>query len=431
MKDELWLKKMKERLNDYSEELPSDGWQRLEHALKKEHTLPFRRQKPTRQIMLGRHWSVAAAAAVLIGISALSFWLLHSPVAEEAVRLAQMPEECLKPEDVLHPVKEPQSSGRDKYMAKVNRTSPLLLSPTIRTDNKPMDSSAENRVEQLSVDTLSAESGMTVSHSSGYGQKMAKDKARTRRKTSLDEEVILPENKQERKGWSFGLSMGGHGTATSGTSLSVPPMSGNDATIGGGGGISTGNINLSAMADGVITIPTGQTLAFKEGRPYLMGREHTLASADHHQPISVAFSVRKELGKGFSVETGLMYTYLSSDLRFEDVPKEVSQKLHYLGIPLRANWNFMETRLFTLYLSAGGAIEKCAYGKLDGNDISQRPWQFSVLGAMGAQYNLSKRVGIYAEPGVSYYFDDHSSLQTIRKERPCSFTLQAGLRLTY
>ena len=30
MKEELWLKKMKERLDDYSEPLPSDGWERLD-----------------------------------------------------------------------------------------------------------------------------------------------------------------------------------------------------------------------------------------------------------------------------------------------------------------------------------------------------------------------------------------------------------------
>ena len=69
--------------------------------------------------------------------------------------------------------------------------------------------------------------------------------------------------------------------------------------------------------------------------------------------------------------------------------------------------------------------------KQDGEALSQRPWQFSVLGAVGAQYNLSRRVGVYVEPGVSYYFDDGSSLATLRKEHPCGFTLQAGLRLTY
>ena len=31
--DELWLKKIKERLDDYSEPLPDAGWERLEKAL--------------------------------------------------------------------------------------------------------------------------------------------------------------------------------------------------------------------------------------------------------------------------------------------------------------------------------------------------------------------------------------------------------------
>ena len=107
------------------------------------------------------------------------------------------------------------------------------------------------------------------------------------------------------------------------------------------GSLSSSNINLSAMADGVIAIPNGQALAFKAGKPYLMARERVLTSADHHQPVSAGFSVRKELGKGFSVETGLTYTFLASDLHYEGDSEAVSQKLHYLGIPLRANWNFV------------------------------------------------------------------------------------------
>lgn len=53
------------------------------------------------------------------------------------------------------------------------------------------------------------------------------------------------------------------------------------------------------------------------------------------------------------------------------------------------------------------------------------------MGALGAQYNINRKVGVYVEPGIAYYFDDGSSVQTIRKENPCNFTLQAGLRLSY
>ena len=66
-------------------------------------------------------------------------------------------------------------------------------------------------------------------------------------------------------------------------------------------------------------------------------------------------------------------------------------------------------------------MEKCVYGKLGHEKQTVKPVQWSVLGAVGAQYNLSRRWGLYVEPGVSYYFDDGSPVQTIRK----------GLRLSY
>ena len=72
-------------------------------------------------------------------------------------------------------------------------------------------------------------------------------------------------------------------------------------------------------------------------------------------------------------------------------------------------------------------MEKCVYGKIGSESETVKPLQFSVMGAVGAQYNISRRVGVYVEPGVSYFSD----VQTIRKENPCNFTLQGGIRLTY
>ena len=140
---------------------------------------------------------------------------------------------------------------------------------------------------------------------------------------------------------------------------------------------------------------------------------------------------RQSLAKGFSVETGLTYTLLSSDAKFADSDQKTKQKLHYLGIPLKANWNFLDKKLFTLYVSGGGMIEKCVYGKLGTEKETVKPLQFSVSGAVGAQFNATKRVGIYVEPGVAYFFDDGSDVQTIRKENPFNFNIQAGIRLTY
>ena len=60
-----------------------------------------------------------------------------------------------------------------------------------------------------------------------------------------------------------------------------------------------------------------------------------------------------------------------------------------------------------------------------------KPLQYSVMGSVGAQYGLSRHFALYVEPGISYFFDDGSSVQTIRKENPLNFNLQTGIRLTY
>ena len=103
---------------------------------------------------------------------------------------------------------------------------------------------------------------------------------------------------------------------------------------------------------------------------------------------------------------------LSSDAKFADSDQKTEQKLHYLGIPLKANWNFLDKKLFTLYVSGGGMIEKCVYGKLGTEKETVKPLQFSVSGAVGAQFNATKRVGIYVEPGVAYF------LMTVPMYRP-------------
>ena len=36
----------------------------------------------------------------------------------------------------------------------------------------------------------------------------------------------------------------------------------------------------------------------------------------------------------------------------------------------------------------------------------------------------------YGEPGVSYYFNNHSSVINVYKDRPTSFSLNVGVRYT-
>ena len=144
-------------------------------------------------------------------------------------------------------------------------------------------------------------------------------------------------------------------------------------------------------------------------------------------------------------ETGLTYTLLSSDLKAgNDIYYSQEQRLHYLGIPLKAGWYFVKKKRVSLYLSAGGAVEKCVKSQLKThyemqNDLSfigddhldVKKLQWSVLASLGAQFNITDHFGIYAEPGAIYYFDDGTDVSTIRKEKPFNINLQIGLRFGF
>lgn len=150
----------------------------------------------------------------------------------------------------------------------------------------------------------------------------------------------------------------------------------------------------------------------------------------HHQPLSFGLSVRKEFAHGLSLESGVNYTLLWSDASLKSSDDDISQKLHFIGVPLRMNWQFLEAKRFSLYIGAGGMVEKCVAAKFGSKSIDEPGVQWSVLGAAGAQYDLGNRVGLYFEPEVSYYFTE-TELRTSRTESPLSLTLRLGVRLSF
>ena len=435
MEDELWMRKIKERLEDYSEPLPVSGWERLEKDMPA--------SKPKRRIIPFRRWAVAAAAVLLAAVASVSIWLLQSPVGEEmrntaTPTLAVVPDELpgRQAPQMRTEVAEPdyRAQGQTAAPGGTNRRSLLAqeLNVAAETDRQtesrqPLDAEPEIQGEasEQTPSVENEEAGTTAAGNSGTENRKVE-----RRRPSGRDKLQLPVGDRKKKksgGWSVGLAVGNTGGLISGNSIGGGGLMQSDPNFGYSGG----KVDLSTIANGIMDVPEGQALVFKNGMPYLMRNSEQIVDIDHKQPLSFGFSVRKGLARGFSVETGLTYTYLASDVKFVESSEKVSQKLHYLGIPLRANWNFVDKKSFIMYVSAGGAMEKCVYGKIGSESETVKPLQFSVMGAVGAQYNISRRVGVYVEPGVSYFFDDGSDVQTIRKENPCNFTLQGGIRLTY
>lgn len=166
----------------------------------------------------------------------------------------------------------------------------------------------------------------------------------------------------------------------------------------------------------------------------------------HRQPVRAGVSFRYDLGRRWSIETGLTYTMLSSDI---DAGSEfrrclIERKLHYIGIPLNASYDFLQKKRWSMYATAGGMLEKCVSGRevaeyvsngvtssTDTHEISVRELQWSVNAAVGAEFNFTPLIGIFAEPGVSWFFDNGSQIETIYQDRPFNFNFRVGLRFSF
>ena len=183
--------------------------------------------------------------------------------------------------------------------------------------------------------------------------------------------------------------------------------------------------SYSAMSgDAVSIIGNGDNFSPMERRDY------DESDFKHHLPLSFGLSVRKYFAYGLSLESGLNYTLLRSEVRMRYSSEDVSQKLHFVGVPLRLNWQFVERGRFSAYVGAGGMLEKCVSAKFGSETVDESAIQWSILAALGAQYSLGNLVGLYFEPEVSYYLTD-TELQTSRSDAPLTLSLRVGVRLLF
>ena len=66
-----------------------------------------------------------------------------------------------------------------------------------------------------------------------------------------------------------------------------------------------------------------------------------------------------------------------------------------------------------------------------GYQTLEAPLQWSVNASAGVQYQFTPHTSIYIEPTINYYIPDGSSLRTIRKEHPVTFTVPVGIRFSW
>ncbi len=155
------------------------------------------------------------------------------------------------------------------------------------------------------------------------------------------------------------------------------------------------------------------------------------ATFTHAQPFNVGFRFSYSLNPILSIESGLSYTLLSARISNLGAIAHAKQQIHYLGIPLGVRFQLAEFKGIQLYTGSNVQVDRMFAAKIDKEYLSEKAWQLSLHGRIGVGYAITPNVSLFAEGGLSYYFNDGSRLHTYYKEHPLTFSFSSGIRFDY
>ena len=174
----------------------------------------------------------------------------------------------------------------------------------------------------------------------------------------------------------------------------------------------------------------------------------------HERPRTFELSLSYPLSKRWSLTSGLSYTRMKSTFESDDgnMLTRRTQKLHYVGLPLKLRYTLLEKNRWQLYASGGIGLDIPLRGKETtqylyigpyqherGDSLIQpttyarvkAPWQWSVNVGAGVQYQLLPHVNAYFEPRLQYYIPTGNPVETYRTEHPFDLSLPFGIRFTW
>lgn len=301
--------------------------------------------------------------------------------------------------------------------------------------------SAEYSEEVINVETVSAEAAPESDNTNAAASKTSSEK-----EESIDNEVvrqeekakwaaIMAEEQSERKHstrrFSAGISVTGAGTANSSKrQLTNAVMGANPLES---------NVNYADWVDG----------GFRNGESFVVYNQPEVETKYSHKlPVKFGVSFRYVFNKRLGIESGLTYTLLNSTFTTAAGTANGNttgkQTLHYIGIPLNVTYNIIGSKLFNVYASAGGAMEKAVggyfetTGHVDGkrsetnrNSLKPKELQWSLNASAGAQVNVLNQLGLYVEPGISYRIPSGSHVRSIYTDKKLDFSIGFGIRFNF
>ena len=386
-----WAERLRKHLENYEVEPPPELWESICERLGIDPE-PAPEPVPAKKPAQIKRWIWAAAAGILalVGVFVAYQW-----GDEEVVAEAEKVSNAVPKEPVLSKIQE-ESVVEEK-------PSYQLLAVQTHKQNqgdRSLDSEAKPESRTCPPDSAEAE----TSQSDKNLEENSRDSVRQNYDavpmiTELyPEPTPVPTKKQASDAgkWTIGLNASG-GLLASNNSVYTDRLYHQTDKIG--------------MLDGVYNNPTAQ---INYNHPYY-GYESSYTITEHLSKHRLP--IRSRLYSEFSFP---LYGNIS-----------YSQRLHYIGVPLGVAWQLWTANRFSVYLAGGAMVEKCVSVSIDGDYTGQKPWQWSVSGAIGAEYAFTSLLGAYIEPSLGYYFSDGTQLEHYYKEHPLAPSIEFGLRMHF
>ena len=441
MSNQDWTSKLQEQLAGYQEPVSHDLWAGIEQSLAQNiiesvssnpQTIASESSESTdlhvgteakknARIVYFKRWSAAAAAVALLGIGGSYVYLHQEDVEKGNLQLA-----------VSQPAPSHVVSADLQSAASQSAPSHVVSADLQSAASQPVPSSVVSADLQSAAsqkkasDVLKKESENEISLLAEKSDHKALTRSTDHHAEAYASQSYHFEKNEEVSGWSMQLY----------AENLTPSLGGGNSDASGG----YNDFSYGTMAEpmpGVIPDPTAGGIY---GEEYLLASYKAIqrsqqGNAKHHAPVSVGLQVAFGIAPRLSLSTGLVYTRTSSDF-YPYAPSSsynVHQVLHYVGIPVGLNYEFWQSGGFHAYVMAGAEADYNVKNDTEEEGVKKENAkrdrvQFSGKASLGAQYDITPKVGLYIEPGAKYYFDNGSHVENTFKDKKLNFNLQFGLR---
>jgi len=394
---------VKEKLTNYSLPTGDDSWEKIEERL----TPASRRKIQTR-------WIAALAVAASIALLFLLFPFNKKTQQHETASQLSNHEETI--------IQNVPEKGTDQPVISQN-----VEHPKVVRKSQPVSRLAENN---LTTEVTSTEENTEGGSSIPATEKPAVKKNHSASISSspdFEKETPMPAIKRKkRQSIRFSFGSGESLLAVNGTGLKSS--------------VDNLNTDFAYFRGAVQAAPISTTKDILSAENY--------PDINYHLPLSFGLTIKKELNRTFSIESGIVYSFLETSFNRQNPQKSAADlQLHYLGIPLNLHTRIVGDRLsrWEAYLSAGGMVEKGilshfvqknyfngSNSPVESITLNERinGLQWSVSISPGIDYQIYKHYSIYLEPKVSYYFDNNQPVSA-RTEHPVVIGINAGIRYSW